>query len=281
MAARACSIIVLQYNHADLTRQCLTSLRAHVDPRHEVILVDNHSTERDARELGSEFPGVTWVACDDNGGFGRGNNTGAAHARSEILLFLNNDTVIRSDFVSPLLRRFEERPDAAIVGPRLINEDGSFQLSAGRLPTFAREALDKVIAAAIARRIGPVSGIVERAFARAKPVEWVTGAALAIRRDVFQRLRGFDEAFFMYFEDKDLCARARDAGYEVWFEPAAEIVHQRGGSASPRMARIYRESQLRYYRLHRSALEQRLLAAYLRLAGRYPSGHASDDSARH
>jgi hypothetical protein len=278
---RRCSIIVLQYNHADLTRQCLTSLLSHIDRRHQVILVDNHSTERDARELGNEFPGVTWVACQENGGFGRGNNAGARHASGDVLLFLNNDTLIKSDFVSPLLRRFAESPAAAIVGPRLLNDDGSFQLSAGRLPTFAQEMLDKGIAVAMAGGGGAVSRAVERSFTRPRLVEWVTGAALAIRRDVFDLVRGFEEIFFMYFEDKDLCARVRHAGFQVWFDPASEIVHLRGGSASPRMARIYRESQLRFYRLHRSRLEQALLAAYLRLTGRYPTGHASDDPARH
>lgn len=279
--ARTCSIIVLQYNHADLTRQCLASLLAHVDRRHQVILVDNHSTEQDARELGRDFPGVTWVACQENGGFSRGNNAGAIHATGDILLFLNNDTLIHSDFVSLLLRRFDESPRAAIVGPRILNGDGSFQISAGRSPTFVQEMFDKAIAVAIAHGIRAASRIVERQFARPRLVEWVTGAALAIRRDVFNLVGGFDEAYFMFFEDKDLCARVRRAGFEVWFDPASEIKHLRGGSASPRTALIYRTSQVRFYRRHCPRLEQQLLAAYLRLRGKYPVGHAAGDSARH
>jgi GT2 family glycosyltransferase len=279
--ARTCSIIVLQYNHADLTRQCLTSLLAHVDRRHQVILVDNHSTEQDARELGSNFPTVTSVACRENGGFSRGNNAGAAHATGDILLFLNNDTLILSDFVAPLLRRFDESPRAGIVGPRLLNGDGSFQLSAGRLPTFAREMLDKAIALALDSGNRAAARLVERQFIRPKPVEWVTGAALAIRRDVFDLVGGFEESFFMFFEDKDLCARVRRAGFEVWFDPASGIKHLRGGSADPRTASIYRASQVRFYGRHRSRLEQRLLAAFLRLTGKHPDGHASSDSARY
>jgi hypothetical protein len=259
----------------------LTSLLAHVDRRHQVILVDNHSTEQDARELGRDFPSVTWVACQENGGFSRGNNAGAVRATGDILLFLNNDTLIQSDFVAPLLRRFDESPRAGIVGPGLLNGDGSFQLSAGRLPTFVQEMFDKAIAVAIDSGNRTASRLVERQFARPKLVGWVTGAALAIRRDVFDLVGGFEESYFMFFEDKDLCARVRRAGFEVWFDPASEIKHLRGASANPRTASIYRTSQVHFYRRHRSGLEQRLLAAFLRLAGKYPDEHASNDSAHY
>jgi GT2 family glycosyltransferase len=278
---RTCSIIVLQYNHAALTRQCLTSLIAHVDRRHQVILVDNNSTEAEARALGGEFSGIEVVVCADNGGFSRGNNAGAVHATGDVLLFLNNDTLVQSDFVAPLLRRFEVSPRAGIVGPRLLNGDGSFQLSAGRLPSVAREMLDKAIAAAMDGAHRMASRFVERRFARPRLVEWVTGAALAIRRDVFEQVGGFDASFFMFFEDKDLCARARQAGFEVWFEPASELRHLRGGSADPHTARIYRASQVRYYRLHRPRLEQWLLDAYLHMRGKYPAKHAAANPARH
>lgn len=272
---------MLQYNNAELTRQCLSSLLAHTDQRHEVILVDNHSTDPEARQLGSSFPGIASIACDVNGGFSRGNNAGAMRATSDILLFLNNDTLIQSDFVTPLLRRFDRSPRAGIVGPRLLNVDGSFQLSAGRLPSFAQEMLDKAIAAAVNSGSRIASRALERRFVRATPVEWVTGAALAIRRDVFDLVGGFDESFFMYFEDKDLCARVRSAGFEVWFDPASELQHLRGGSANPRTALIYRTSQVRFYRRHRPRLEQHLLAAYLRLTGKYPGGQAPVDPAPH
>lgn len=278
---RTCSIIVLQYNHAELTRQCLASLLAHVDRRHQVILVDNNSTDPQAREMGGEFPGVTFVACQENGGFSRGNNAGAVHATGDILLFLNNDTLLQSDFVAPILRRFDESPQAGIVGPRLLNGDESFQLSAGRLPTFGREMIDKAIAAATEGSSRAVARIVEGWFARARTVGWVTGAALAIRRDVFVRVGGFEESFFMFFEDKDLCARVQNAGFEVWYDPASELRHLRGGSANSRTAMAYRASQVIYYGRHRSRLEQRLLAAYLRLTGKHPGRHAAVDPARH
>ncbi|HJS77999.1 MAG TPA: glycosyltransferase family 2 protein [Burkholderiales bacterium] len=276
-----CSVIVLQYNNTELTRHCLRSLLAHVDRRHQVILVDNDSTEPEARQLGSEFPGITSVACEVNGGFSRGNNIGATHATGEVLLFLNNDTLIRSDFVTPLLRRFDESRQAGIVGPKLLNQDGSFQPSAGRSPTFMREVRDKAIAAAINAGNRTASRAVERRFARARRVEWVTGAALAIRRDVFDLVEGFDESFFMYFEDKDLCTRVRAAGFEVWFDPASELTHLRGGSANPRTALMYRTSQVHYYHRHRPWLEQQLLAAYLRFSGKYPGERAPEDPARH
>jgi hypothetical protein len=221
------------------------------------------------------------VACAVNGGFSRGNNVGATHAAGDVLLFLNNDTLIESDFVTPILRRFDESPRVGVVGPRLLNVDGSFQLSAGRSPTFLREVFDSKVAAAINSGDQAAMRAQERRFARPTPVEWVTGAALAIRRDVFREVGGFDEAFFMYFEDKDLCARVRAAGFEVWFEPASGIKHLRGGSANPRTAQMYRASQVHYYRRHRPWLEQQLLAAYLHLSGKYPGGRAPEDPARH
>ncbi len=276
-----CSVIVLQYNHADLTRQCLTSLLAHTDRRHQVILVDNCSTETAARDLGREFPDVTTVASPENGGFSQGNNAGARRATGDILLFLNNDTLIESEFLEPLLKRFEENSATGIVGPRLLNRDGSFQLSAGQLPSVPQEFRDKLIATSLDAGSKRVLRRIERRYRTAKQVGWVTGAALAIRKRVFDAVGGFDESFFMFFEDKDLCARVRAAGYEVWYDPGSAIKHLRGASSNPRTAMIYRKSQGLYYAKHRSPLERLLLNLYLRTTGKLPDALAAIDTPRH
>ncbi len=191
-------------------------------------------------------------------------------AKGDILLFLNNDTITTTDFVSRVLREFGEDPLLGIAGPRLLNADGSFQLSGGDLPTFAVEIRDKLLHGLVDRKLGPALNFAERQSIKKRNAEWVTGAALFIRADLFGRLGGFDERFFMFFEDKDLCLRARDAGYSVRYIAEASLIHLRGGSSggvSDKIRTAYRESQRAYYEKHRPRHERLLLRMYLKTIG--------------
>ncbi|MBI4417892.1 MAG: glycosyltransferase family 2 protein, partial [Ignavibacteriales bacterium] len=200
------------------------------------------------------------------------NNRAAAQARGDILLFLNNDTVTTGDFVTPVLREFDADPALGVVGPMLANRDGTFQLSSGLLPTVRVECVDKVLYSLLRRRWGPAMRYAERAR-RGRTVQWVTGAALFIRSDVFRQLGGFDERFFMFFEDKDLCARALRKGYRVKYVSTPSLTHLGGGSSGTRreeIEKIYRQSQIVYYEKHRPKVEQAFMKVYLRLAGKAP-----------
>lgn len=261
------SLIIVQYNNGWMTRRAIDSFQRHYHGDHEVILVDNASTDAESREILSPSDSFRVIANEKNLGFSVANNQGAREAKGDVLLFLNNDTVTNMDFVSPVLHQFTVRQDIGIIGPRVNNEDGSLQLSCGKLPSVTREAIDKVIYKLMDVHNPLVRKYAERKFRKRQLVEWVTGAALFIRKVLFSRLGGFDEEMFMFFEDKDLCARALQHSAKILYFPDVSVTHVRGATSvtlrSDAIRSIYRRSQLHYYDKHRSALEQILLRVYL------------------
>jgi hypothetical protein len=262
------SVIIVQYDNAHLTRNAVESFRHYVTTPHEIIVVDNASPDISARKIGAELKDVRFIASETNLGFSRANNLAATGAKGDLLLFLNSDTVTQSDFVAPMEEEFRRDAGLGAAGPRLLNEDGSFQLSAGELPSVLVEARDKILAFLLRHRIRAVTRAIERKFARQTDVEWLTGAALFVRTEAFRAVNGFDEKLFMFFEDKDLCLRVRKAGYAVRYFPQPALVHLLGGSSSRRPGRIrkiYRESQEKYYRKHRPWIEQQIVRAYAAL----------------
>ncbi|GJQ20569.1 MAG: glycosyl transferase [Bacteroidia bacterium] len=261
------SVILVQHNQPGLTREAIESFRAHYRGPCEIIVVDNGSTHSDRLPAGIHF-----LRNDQNRGYGAANNRASEEARGDVLLFLNNDTVTTMDFVSPVLEEFVNDPRIGIVGPKILNTDGTLQLSNGPLPSLRVEISDKILYRLVGKKWGPALRYAARARTR-RETEWVTGAALFIRKDLFRKLGGFDERFFMFFEDKDLCARARLHGYLVRFVPEVSVIHLRGGSSGERrewIEQIYRESQFLYYEKHRPKMEKVLLRMYLAAVGKVP-----------
>jgi hypothetical protein len=267
------SVVLVQHNNGRMTLDAITSLRRHHADGFEVLVVDNASTDGSASLLRQEGERLRLVESP-NRGFGAANNLAAADAKGDILLFLNNDTLCTGEYLSGVEKEFFAAPGMGVLGPRLNNRDGTLQLSAGRLPTFWGEIGEKLIYAAERRRARQVLTAAERFFSHRRQVGWVTGAALFIRRELFRRLGGFDQRMFMYFEDKDLCARAGTLGAQIIFDPRFAMIHLKGGSSpggmTPPLKNEYRKSQLRYYSVHRPVYEQALLKAYLRMTGRTP-----------
>jgi len=265
------SVIILQYNNSALTVNAIRSLREQIDRDHEIILVDNASREVERQRIPELFSDVLYIQNETNEGFGKANNRAARQAKGDILLFLNNDTIATSDFVSPVMEAFSGDSSIGIIGPRMRNRDETFQLSCGSLPSFVQELQDKVVYRLVGENLS-ARRFYERKFSVLQEVEWVTGAALFIRKDLFFTVGGFDEEFFMFFEDKDLCFRARGAGKIVLYDPIPSLVHLKGGSTTSETAsfieRTYRKSQEYYYRKHRPVIEQLLLRVYLTFTGK-------------
>lgn len=259
------SIIIVNYNGYEHTRNALRSIVTY-SPGLEVIVVDNRSEGDDLRVLQEEYPLFRFERLMDNRGFGCANNAGAKLASGKYLFFLNNDTILSSDAPATLHSFLEERAGVAAVGPRLLNRDGTLQLSFGYDPSLWNEwkvkklqRLSKENPSEFQRRMRP--------FLKSPyEVDWLTGAALMVRRSVFEDIGGFDESFFMYFEDADLCRRIRVKGWSVLYNPSTSIIHI-GGASLPSVVQTikieYRKSQLRYYAKHRSRLSQFLLRMYL------------------
>lgn len=256
------SIIIVNYNGGTYTRQCLVSLfQYHSENDIEVIVVDNNSTDGSSAELPKEFPEITFIALPENRGFGPANNIGAGAATGEILFFVNNDTIFTSNILDPLVRLISRDGGIGIAAPKLLNEDGSFQLSFGKYPTIAAERK--------AKRAGrnPLNDNEMDAFS-SEPVrrDWVTGAALIISREIFLNAGGFDERYFMYFEDIDLCKRVSNKGYSIQYYPAVSMIHLGGksyGSRNDYISYEYRRSQLRYYDKHNSIAQRILVRVFL------------------
>ena len=263
------SIIIVQYNNPELTRHAISSLQEQVHGDYEIVLVDNASSDAGSAELVHQLKNVIYIRNEVNFGFGKANNIGVQRASGDLLLFLNNDTVTQHDFISPVVTLFHEDPLIGIAGPRLLNSDMSFQLSAGKLPSISREIYDKCIYYLVDTKYGYFRARMMKKFSTRMNVGWVTGAALFIRKKIFESCAGFDENYFMYFEDKDLCARCTELGFKIAYVPDVSLIHLRGASSGERSDRkprqAYRQSQIYYYRKHRSVFEQKLLRFYLRL----------------
>lgn len=215
------SVIIPVYNQFRFTHHCLAALGRDLGgPPFEAVVVDDGS-EDDSRRLLCAYPGVRLVLNAQNLGFIASCNRGAAEARGGYLVFLNNDTQVQPGWLDALIGTFEERPDAGLVGSRLIYPDGR-QQEAGAI----------LAADGSAWNYGHLDDPYKPQYSYLREADYCSGAALAIPRALFERLGGFDEHFApAYYEDADLAMRVRAAGYRVYYQPAARVVHFEGVSA--------------------------------------------------
>ncbi len=270
--APSLGIVIVTYNsRADIGR-CLASLAAAEDLAQAIVVVDNASTDGTAAYVRSAFPSVTVIDAGENRGFAQANNLGAATIRTDLILFLNPDTLVQPGAVSRLVAAMTDHPDAAIVGPRLIDGHGRPELSFGPPISPVGELRQKVLLWMYNRRVPMAVRHVERVTNVPGSRAWVSGACLLIRRPDWDAVGGFDPRFFIYTEDVDLCTRVRRRGRTVWFSPAASVTHLRGQSAArnPDTERLRRQSHIAFYEQHQPQWTW-LLKLYLRLSGR--GGH--------
>ena len=254
-------VVVVTYNSSAHVRACVEPLCQ--DPAIAVIVVDNRSQDDTLKTL-ADLP-LKVIARADNGGFGFACNAGWRAGGAPIVIFLNPDSNANAQSVVKLAERLESDPRIGIVGPRIVDERGCLQLSQRRFPSL----MTSLAAAFFVPRILPTTRwSLDIADAASYGVEgspdWVSGACLGIRREVLDATGGFDERFFMYYEDMDLCRRVRDAGLDVRFEPTSSVVHVGGASApGTRLIPVMTRSRLLYARKHsgsRGELSERLAA---------------------
>ena len=256
------SIILVNYNGSQVVIDCLDSLQNTLQTiAHEVIVVDNASTDGSADLIETLFPTMHLVRQSQNRGFGAGNNLGASFANGEFLLLLNTDTLLTFDILPYLVDLMRQDPTIGIIGPQLLNPDGGLQRSTAPEISIWGECQ------ALKQQLDDRSRHqISQEFAKMQDVDIVVGAALFIRKGLFEALAGFDETFFMYFEESDLCRRAQTKGWKVVYAPSVALIHLGGYSVSktPDKLRLdYRRSQLYYYQKHRPIWEQVTLRIYL------------------
>jgi GT2 family glycosyltransferase len=267
------TIVIVGYNSKDDLARVLPSLTSPpptVD--HGIVVVDNASTDSTAAFLRGSWPGVRLIASDTNLGFAKANNLGVRATASEFVLFLNPDTVVGPGVVDRLVSTIDSRPDVAILGPRIVDGRGRAELSFGALITPWAELKQKVLVRGNDLGLPLITSLVDRMTRRTRTVDWVSGACLLIRRADLEAAGGFDERFFMYIEDVDLCASVRRRGRSVLFTAESEVVHLRGrsaASAARETSHTYRRSQIAFYAKHLPAWAP-VLEAYLKIRGRWP-----------
>ena len=219
-------IAIVSWNTRDELRRALASVRRHGGDR-RVVVVDNASTDGSPDMVREEFPEVELVAESENLGFAAGANRAFQAAGDADILLLNADVELTPGAVERLESALDEHPRAAAIGPRLVNEDGSTQHSAYRFPTLEVAAWLNSGLWRLRSESWQAARLLETSPqpARPAPVDWVIGAALAVRRTALAEVGGLEESFFMYAEDLEWCHRAAKAGWQIWYEPAAAVLH--------------------------------------------------------
>ncbi|MBN1483088.1 MAG: glycosyltransferase family 2 protein [Chloroflexia bacterium] len=242
------SIVIVNWNGGQVLLDCLESIYARTHSFGlEVIVVDNASSDGSPERAAADYTQVRLLRSEHNLGFAGGNNLGLEAARGRYLLLLNNDTVVLEDALEAMLAEIESRPEVGILGCRLLNPDGSLQRSCGMFPSLLTEFLDQTML----HRLFPTYKIGRWDYNSARPVDWVTGACLLVRRKTYEQIGGLDEGYFMFLEDVDWCQKAWRAGWQVFYTPAAEIVHLKGHSSRPVLPRLLVVDQASGYRFFR------------------------------
>ena len=273
------SAILVNYNAGGELKLALESIQADcAQIPWEAVVVDNASSDRSV-DVVERFPHSRLIRNATNVGFGRGVNQAVAVARAPLLLFINPDCRLMSGALSALRSVLDGEAGCAIAGPRILDPDGSVQGSARGDPDmltgfFGRTGALRVLLPflPVARR-NVVAEDAVRTGAASVVVDWLSGACMLVRRDAFMEIGGFDERFFLYWEDADLCRRLRARGYHVRYVPGATAVHQVGRSsrtARRSSIRAFHASAYLYYATHVApgALNPRRLLARALLGAR-------------
>jgi N-acetylglucosaminyl-diphospho-decaprenol L-rhamnosyltransferase len=250
------AVLIVNYRVYTELDRALASLQPSLRADDEVVVVDQVTDDLRRADLARRHPGVTFVGITANVGFARVVNMAARHSRAPYLMLLNPDAVVTGPVVDELERWLHRHPDVFVAGPRVIEADGSVQASARRFPGLSTAIAGRSTWLTrrfpgnwLSRRNLPAQSAREPA-----EVDWLAASCLMTRRDVFDRLSGFDEAFFLYWEDADFCRRAVLAGGRCMYLPGIEAVRHAGGASAAfdRAAsiRTFHKSAFVFYRKH-------------------------------
>ncbi len=259
------SFIIVNYKSLQYLENCINSITEIVSSTPFEIIIINNSPEENLLKLKKGKENVI-IIDNQNTGYSSGCNLGAKLAKGDLLFFLNPDTILLNDFFPTLFEYFRNKNFGAI-GLKLYNQHKGFQISFGRYPTIIGEIKNKKIKNAFRKGKQQIIKEIESNY-QYKPsiVDWVSGAALIIRKSVFEQVGGFNERFFLYYEDADLCKRVAELGLKNYFFPFSNIIHLEAENIRDNFSEIYiyaKKSQLEYYKLHNGILQTVLLRIYL------------------
>lgn len=262
------TIVVVTHNSADVLADCLAAIELHA-PGCRVLVVDNASTDASVA-VARAAPLATVMASSENEGFSKGNNRGLRTIETEFALILNPDARLTSSTIPQLLAAADRDTGAVVLGPKTVYEDGRPQVSFGPDLTLLSEYRQRRLVKGV--KSGDAGAIEQfnRVIASDHTVDWVSGSCMLLRMSAARAVGFFDERYFLYEEDADLCLRLRQASGKVMFVAQAVVVHALGTSmakASARARTAYDESHRLYYRLHRGSFERFILDALIAIRG--------------
>jgi GT2 family glycosyltransferase len=243
------SIIIVNYNTRDLLAQTIQSVQQHVTTDYEIIVVDNDSQDGSVEYIKKCYPSVKLIASNKNLGFAAGNNLGFASALGEFVFFLNPDTIVKDSSVDELVHELELHPEYGIVAPKLVYGDGSLQRSIRPFYSFWSSLFDNRFLNPVLSQF-PNASIVfpfvmnhhENAY-----VDWVKGAAFMMRSELYRQLNGFDQQFWIYGEEMDLCKRVHKAGYQIYYKADTQITHLEGQSTRQSSEKMFIQNYRAFY----------------------------------
>jgi GT2 family glycosyltransferase len=256
------SILLVNFNDRVHLGDCLTSVIESASGfDYEIVIVDNNSSDRSVEFIQKNFPRARLLSNNENFGFSKGNNQAIKQSRGAFILFLNTDTVIDPGALNLLLQKLKSNPELGAIGPALFPRKNVYQVSFGRRVNFLSQVFQKYFFNGYYRLILKISQ-------REREVGWLSAACLLVRRQALEEAGFFDENFFLYFEDIDLCFRVKKRGWKLIYLPAARVFHAGGTTTTTKRLQSryeYRRSQIYFYQKHNSKISLFLFRFYLRL----------------
>lgn len=222
------SVIIVSYNKPELLRQTVLSLKSHHHQNMEIIVVDNSDQDDVKKMINKDFKDVIYKSMESNIGFGRANNFGFQLSKGDYIAFLNNDLIFKEDVISPLVSELEKDNSLGIIGPKLLNEDMSLQFSCCNFPSVG----DIIKADIWGDQSVNRWYLTDWDHHQKREVDYVSGALMVMRRDLIEKVGLFDDIYFMYSEEVDLCYRVKQAGYRIEYYPQVEAIHFGGASTN-------------------------------------------------
>ncbi|MGB9797486.1 MAG: glycosyltransferase family 2 protein [bacterium] len=242
------SVVIVNWNAGEYLPRCLESIFGQgMDS--EVILVDNASTDGSERRAKKLFPQIKLIEMGENRGYSAGCNAGIKEAKGEFILILNPDTVVLPGAFSHLIEFARKNPKAGIIGPQMIGFDGKVQMSCRRFPSYETGLFRGTFLERLMPRSRTLSRYLLSSWDHSTPreVDWVSGAAMLLRREFLKEGGLFDETFYMYCEDIDMGMRAKEFGWKVMYCPYGKIMHRIGGSSDKRVIPMLVKFHLSHY----------------------------------
>lgn len=250
------SVIIVSYNNFHLLKNCLESLYNYTACiSFEVIIIDNNSTEGDVETIVNCFPRITLIKNNSNRGFAAANNQGIAVARGKYILFLNNDTIFFENSIKKVFDFADTNESPVIIGCKLLNKDSSLQLSVYDFPSLRNVITSNFFLYLLFPKSNYFNKyhLMNRKISNVTEVDVVTGAFLFGTKEFLNKIGGFDERFFFYNEETDLCLRFKKLGGKIYYFPESAIIHLKGGTANDNFEQRYKNehySTIKYYQRH-------------------------------